>query len=184
MEDKSKSPNKNLNLIYISIVLLSVFCFFASLLVFSFCLEASLYFIILIPLVGIFLLTIYYLKLNTPIESLNRLILIDIIIFLFYLIGFLVTFLVLNDPLGNRYFYTYLLQELHFIYFFLLIPLICVILLTIYYIRLNIPIRSRTLSIILVFLALVIILFIVFYLLLNWSVPFLRSYYTNLPDFD
>lgn len=92
MEVKPKRSSKYLDLINIPIALTSVFCFFASILLFTFCVGDIFHLIILIPLIGIFLLTIYYLKLNTPFENINRLILIDIIIFLFYLIAFYITF--------------------------------------------------------------------------------------------
>jgi len=76
------------------------------------------------------------------------------------------------------------LSGLYYYYYILLIPLISVVFLTIYYLRLNIPIRNKRLSLFLSFLALFIVLFIVIYLILDWLIPFLSPFYESLPDGD
>ena len=128
--------------------------------------------IILIPMIGVIILTFYYLKLKDPLENLKRLLIIDLILFLLYLTCIIFVYLTFIYP-GSF--------PLYSLYNILLIPLISIILLTIYYLILNFPIESKRFSVVLIFLGLVITLFIVNYFLLDWSIPILQGYYESLP---
>jgi len=142
------------------------------------------YMLIVLPLNGVAYLIVSYFRLKSTFESINRLILIDAIIFLLYLTCFIVVFLVLVDPeyVYNNLLYNFVLSVLYEFYYVLLIPLFGITLLTFYYLKLNIPIARKKVSLTLIFSALIIILFIGIYFLLEWSVPFLNEYY--LSHFD
>lgn len=123
-------------------------------------------------MIGVIILTFYYLKLKDPLENLKRLLIIDLILFLLYLTCIIFVYLTFIYP-GSF--------PLYSLYNILLIPLISIILLTIYYLILNFPIESKRFSVVLIFLGLVITLFIVNYFLLDWSIPILQGYYESLP---
>lgn len=127
-------------------------------------------------MIGVIILTFYYLKLKDPLENLKRLLIIDLILFLLYLTCIIFVYLTFIYP-GSFPF----LEILYSLYNILLIPLISIILLTIYYLILNFPIESKRFSVVLIFLGLVITLFIVNYFLLDWSIPILQGYYESLP---
>lgn len=143
-------------------------------------LSSTSYIIILIPLMCLTIPSIYCLSDKIPTESLVRLILIDIIIFVLYLISFLMVMFALIDR-TNMIFY-YVMALVYFCYFFLTIPLIGVIIVTIYYLKVNMPIETKKLSIFLGLLTLIIVLFFALYLFLNWSIPFLEPYYQMTID--
>ncbi|MFW9947580.1 MAG: hypothetical protein ACFFDX_12220 [Candidatus Odinarchaeota archaeon] len=130
-------------------------------------------------------MTIYYFSARYPIESLNRLILIYIMIFLLYLTCFILIIFVVTGSQNtiNYLFYLVVLSGLYYYYAFLLIPLIGIIALTIYYLRLNIPIGNKKLSITLILLTLIIFIFIGIYSLLNWSIGLLDASYPP-PEWD
>ncbi|MFX0021129.1 MAG: hypothetical protein ACFE9S_02305 [Candidatus Hermodarchaeota archaeon] len=136
------------------------------------------------PMGGVVTLTIYYLKSAKPIESLNRLILIDSIILNLYLILFIVIGIVQIDPQRYYLFYFGILSMLYHFYHLLVIPLIGVLLTTLYYIKINSPIRSNALYIILIAKTSIIVVFFVGYIILNWSVPIFQNFYNSIPDFD
>lgn len=143
-----------------------------------------LYFIILFPMIGIVSLITYYLRVKIPLESPNRLILLDIIIFLLYFICIFLIFYTLLDPQTNFLFYDIVLWGLRSVYFVLLIPLIGIIVLTYFIIKINRPVRKKKLAVILVFLGVVITVFIIIFYLLEWSFPILQEIYSSLPDLD
>lgn len=132
-------------------------------------------FISLILLICLSIPSIFLLNDRIPIESLVRLILIDIIIFILYLISFLMVIFTLIDK-TNEFFY-FVMSSVHRFYSILIIPLIGVIIITIYYLKLNIPIETKNLSILLGLLILIIVLFFTLYIFLNWAIPFLEPYY-------
>ena len=138
-----------------------------------------LYLIVLFPMIGIVSLTIYYLKAKIPLESPNRLILIDIIIFLLYFISIFLIFYALIDPRTNFMFYWVVLLGLRSFYFALLIPLIGIIVLTYYTSKLNRPVRKKKMAVLLVFLGAVITVFIIIFYLLDWSIPILQEFYRS-----
>ena len=135
------------------------------------------------PMIGIVSLAIYYFKAKKPLESLNRLFLIDLIIFLLYFICIFLIFYTLLDPQINYFFYLIILRGLKLVYFILIIPLGGIIVLTYYYIKLNLPIRKIKLSLLLIFLGAVIGAFIIIFYLLDWSIPILNEVYRSNPDF-
>lgn len=98
---------KLLRVIDIPIALLSGFCLLASFFVLFLAQPNRYYFFLLIPLIGVFFLTYYYLRLNFSIESPSRLILIDCMIFLLYLTFFLIIFITLITPEKNVNFFFY-----------------------------------------------------------------------------
>ena len=121
---------------------------------------------------------------KNPIESFDRLIIIDAIMILLILTCLLLVTLMYFDPVVHIM-YFYLLGLIQYLYFILLIPLIGVILLTIHYIRLNIPIRNKKYKVIvLIFLGLIITLFIVNYCVMNLILPIIHNYLRSLPYWD
>lgn len=142
-----------------------------------------LVFFIAFPMIGIVSLAIYYFNAKGPLESLNRLFLIDLIIFLLYFICIFLIFYTLVDPRINYFFYLIVLLGLKSVYFILIIPLGLIIVLTYYYIKLNFPIGKIKLSLILIFLGAVITVFIMIFYLLDWSIPILTEVYRSNPDF-
>jgi len=141
-----------------------------------------LLFFISIPMIGIVSLAIYYFNEKRPLESLNRLFLIDLIIFLLYFICIFLIFYTLVDPRTNYFFYLLVLLGLKSVYFILIIPLGLIIVLTYYYIKLNFPIGKIKLSFLLIFLGVVITVFIMIFYLLDWSIPILTEVYRSNPD--
>ena len=135
------------------------------------------------PMIGIVSLAIYYFNSKEPLESLNRLFLIDLIIFLLYFICIFLIFYTLLDPQINYFFYLIILMGLKSVYFILIIPLGGIIVLTYYYIKLNLPIGKIKLSLLLIFLGAVIGVFIIIFYLLDWSIPILNEVYRSNPDF-
>jgi len=133
---------------------------------------------------GVVALTVYYLRSKRPIESLNRLIIIDGIIFTLYFIFFSVIGLVIINPIEYYLFYFVVVATLYRFYHLLLIPLIYMISITYYYIRINNPVRSKILYKILIAKTSIIIIFFLGFLLLNWAIPHLGQIYDNWSNFD
>lgn len=186
MNEKPKRFLKILDFIYFPIFILFSFFVLAFLFVLNLSFSSLSFSILLIPMIGVIFLTFQYMRSDKPVESLNRLILIDKITLLLYLTFFLVFTLVLINPLefNNFLFYGVVLSLLYRLYHILLIPLISIMLITVYYLKINIPIKRKRLSIILIYTISIIVLFIVVYFLLNLSVPILSDFYRGLPDFD
>ena len=157
-------------------LLFILFFSFASTFVLFYSLISESYYInfVLIPIIGVILLTIYYLKINSPVESLNRLILIDLIIFLLYLTSILLVYIIFLEPL-SYFIYYILLGFIYMFYFGLLIPLVGIIYFTILYLRLNTRNAGKKYYIVIIFLGLIIVLFIVNYYLLDWSLPIIDN---------
>ena len=184
MNEKTNINYLLLELIYIPVFFLMVFFILATSFILLLSLSDFSILILFFPMSSVVSLTIYYFKSKNPVESLNRLILIDAIIFVLYLTLFMVLILVMIDPLRYFLFNFVVLSTLYRFYHFLLIPLISVISVTYYYLKINNPVRGKILYIILITKTSIIIIFFVGYFLLNWSVPFFQDVYNGLPDFD
>lgn len=186
MNEKSKGIYFLLKLINFPFFLLWVFFSCATILIFFFSISYWPYFILLQPMIGVVFITFHYLRPNNPLESLNQLILINITIFLLYLTFFSVLVLVLINPLKTTNFILYeiVLSLLYYFYFILLVPLIGFILLTIIYLKINIPISRKKLLIISMSTTSIIMLFIIIYPLLNWAVPFLDNIFNDMYFLD
>lgn len=186
MKDKKEGNHQPSDLTKLSIGFFITFFILASAYVVSFSLSINSYYIdfALIPMISLILLSIYYLIMKNPIESFDRLIIIDAIMILLILTCLLLVLMTFIDPQTNYMFY-YLLSLIQYLYIILLIPLIGVILLTIHYIRLNIPIRNKKYKVIvLIFLGLIITLFIVNYCVMNLILPIIHNYLRSLPYWD
>jgi len=179
--ERNSSP---LDIVSFFIGLFLVFFIPASFWMLLYSIYQPLYLIVLFPMIGIVSLTIYYLRVKIPLESLNRLILLDIIIYLLYFICIFLIFYTLIDPQTNFLLYSIVLWGLRSIYFVLLIPLIGIIVLNYYIIKINRPASKRNLAVILVLLGAVITVFIIIFYLLDWSFPILQEIYSSLPDLD
>jgi len=183
MSDKNEKYYLSLDLIDYFVYFLLIFFSCASLVVLLFALSNFLGFMVLFPMICIISLTFYYTRLKTPLENLNRLAIIDLIIFLLYLICFLLIYFTLLVPQSFITFY-YLLDVIHRFYYYLSFPLIYIIIITINYLKLNRSIGRKRFSIALIFLGFIITFFIVNYYLLDLSIPFLHDYYRSLPNWD
>lgn len=182
IEEKITSIIKGLGSLFIKILL--IFFIPASLFMLCAAIFQPLYFFIFFSMVGIISLGIYYFNGKRSSKSLNGLFLIDLIVFLLYFICIFLIFYTIIDPRTNFLYYLFVLKGLKSIYFILFIPLGGIIVLTYYYIKLNLPIGKIRLSIVLSILGVVITVFIVTFYLLDWSIPMLDEFYRILRESD
>ncbi|MFX0073521.1 MAG: hypothetical protein ACFFAO_20790, partial [Candidatus Hermodarchaeota archaeon] len=107
---------------------------------------------------------------------------IDGIIFVLYFIFFLVIGLLIINPIRYSLFYFFVVTPLYHFYNLLLIPLISVISITYYYLRINAPFRGKILYVVLIAKTSIVVIFFLGYFLLNWAIPHLEQVFTDWWD--
>ena len=143
--------------------------------------------LLLIPMIGISISSIYYFFHyfieDRESERLNRLAFIDMFILALYLMVFLVILMVLVDPLNSYFLFSFILSGIYFFYPFPIFALIFTLSLNIYCLRISSPVGKKKLTIHLVILVLIVFLFIGIYLVLNKMIPSLQIFYASIEDF-
>jgi hypothetical protein len=146
----------------------------------------AFFFFLLIPISGVIYFSTIFIFKHPPSLDLNKLALFDKIIYSLYLTAFILLVLIIINPASDPsiWFYYLVLNNLYVFYPILWIPLIIVILLTLYYLKLNIPIEKRRLAKFMIALFFIVVLFFGIYILLQVSVGPLFEFYRNLEESD
>ena len=157
MNDKNEINYNLSDLTKVFCLLFIIMLSLSSIYVFYYTIISNIYYygFVLIPMFGIILVTIYYLKIRSPVKSLIRLILIEAIILLLYLSCTLLVILVWRSPLTSpigwflSYFYHYGVYS-----YCLLLPLIGIIALIIDYQRTYSLVERKKFSVVLILMGL------------------------------
>jgi len=137
---------------------------------------------LLIPVSGVLYYSISFIFKRSPLIYLHKLAVFNKIIFSLYLTALTLLLLIVINPASEQSFWLYyiVLTMLHYFYPLLWIPLIIVILLTLYYLKLNMPLEKKKLAEFILSLTVIIGLFFGIYILLNISMGPLSEFYRSI----